>query len=109
MDWKNKFEQELDMAAAARERGNEGQARVCARRAAGVVAREYFRRLGRPLRSPSAYDVLNDLMTMDDLPAQARQAVESLTRRVSEEFDLPEGMDLLRDARSLAASLLAQD
>ncbi len=46
------------MALAARGRGNEGQARVCARRAAGVAVREYFLRLGIPIVNPGAYDLL---------------------------------------------------
>jgi hypothetical protein len=47
------------MAVEVRARGNEGQARVCARRAAGAVLREYFQRRGLPVRSPSAYDLWN--------------------------------------------------
>jgi len=108
MNWKNKFEQELILAATARERGNEGQARVCARRAAGVVAREYFERQGRSMHSPSAIDLLNDLLKVDGLSEQARNAAENLTLRVTEEFKLPEGIDLLRDVRVLAANLLSE-
>jgi hypothetical protein len=70
------------------------------------VVREYFERLGRPLRSPSAYDLLNDLLTLADLPAQARESAQMLVLRVTEEFTLPAGMDLLREARALADSLL---
>jgi len=33
---------EFKHAEQARSRGNEGQARVCARRAVGIAAREYF-------------------------------------------------------------------
>ena len=39
MEWKTKFEQEMGLAKTARARGNEGQARVCARRAAGALER----------------------------------------------------------------------
>jgi hypothetical protein len=106
MDWKTKFDREMELAAQARMRGNEGQARVCARRAAGAVAREYFSRLGLPVRSPSAMDLIRDLLALDGLPVPVRRAAENLTLRVSEDFDLPAGMDLLRDARSLAAGLL---
>jgi hypothetical protein len=109
MNWKIKFEQELDMARAARARGNEGQARVCARRAAGVAAREYFQRSGLSPRSTSAYDLLNDLLASDSLSPRARHAAEALTQRVTEEFKLPEELDLSLEARALAASLLPQD
>jgi hypothetical protein len=109
MDWKNKFEDELGMADAARGRGNEGQARVCARRAAGVVVREYFQRIGRAPSSSSAYDALNELLTMEVLPIRARQAAEALTQRVTDQFRLPDNLDLLSEARALAASLLPKD
>ncbi|MBM2849365.1 MAG: hypothetical protein HW418_2307 [Anaerolineales bacterium] len=40
-------ERELAQAHKARAAGNEGQARVCARRAAGIALREWYkRRLG---------------------------------------------------------------
>jgi hypothetical protein len=106
MDWQNKFDQELEMAGAARGRGNEGQARVCARRAAGVAVREYFQRLGRSARSQGAYDLLAELLLIEALPGRARQAAENLTLRVSEEFKLPDGIDLIADARALAVSLI---
>jgi hypothetical protein len=73
------------------------------------VVREYFGRLGLPLRSPSAYDLLKDLLAVADLPSPARQSAEMLTLRVTEEFSLPAGVDLLREARALAASLLPRD
>ena len=51
-DWKVEVETEFERAKAARARGNEGQARVCARRAAGIASeeREELRRLRRENR-----------------------------------------------------------
>jgi len=58
MDWQTEIEAEFEKAEGARRRGNEGQARVCARRAAGIAIREYLTRRGaRPLII-SAYDLL---------------------------------------------------
>ena len=48
MDWQAEIQAELEKAQQARARGNEGQARVCARRAAGIAAREYFALARRP-------------------------------------------------------------
>ena len=42
---------EFERAASARRKGNEGQARVCARRAAGIAIREYLIRRGTRLRA----------------------------------------------------------
>ena len=106
MDWKKKFSQEIQMAVQARARGNEGQARVCARRAAGEAAREYFQRRGASVRTSSAYDLLKALLEIPDLPAAARREAELLTMRVTEAFQLPVEVDLLQSAAVLAASLL---
>ena len=106
MDWKNKFVSEIQMAVDVRARGNEGQARVCARRAAGVVLREYFQRRGLPVRSSSAYDLLKDLLSLPNLPDAVYRAAEYLTLRVTEEFKLPVAVDLIQEAWTLAESLL---
>ena len=59
MDWQTDIEAEFEKAEQARARGNEGQARVCARRAAGIAIREYLTRRGICPPSASAYDLLN--------------------------------------------------
>ncbi|MGC1377197.1 MAG: hypothetical protein WA821_13285 [Anaerolineales bacterium] len=104
--WQEKFKQEIDHANEVRARGNEGQARVCARRAAGIVIREYFARRGIRAASPSAYDLLKELLEMDDLPAEARRSAEYLTLRVTEEFKLPVDVDLVQEALTLCERLL---
>lgn len=106
MDWKYKFDLEIQMAVEVRARGNEGQARVCARRAAGVVVREYFQRRGLPFHTSSAYDILKELLEFPGLPDDARRSAEYLTLRVTEEFKLPVSVDLVLAARTLAESLL---
>jgi hypothetical protein len=105
-DWKIALEKELQMAAAANVRGNEGQARVCARRAAGVVIREYFLRRGLSSRTSSAFDLLQTLLEIPGIPEEARRAAEYLTLRVNEEFKLPVNADLVEEARTLCKSLL---
>jgi hypothetical protein len=109
MDWKIKFDQELEMAADARRRGNEGQARVCARRAAGAVAREYFQRHGLHVGSASAYDLIQDLSVVPGLPASASQALEYLAMRVTQKFELPVNVDLTLQAGILAECLLGPE
>jgi HEPN domain-containing protein len=99
---------EFEQAAQARARGNEGQARVCARRAAGIAARAYLTRRGKIIRTPSAYDVLNLLAEDSTLSAELRQIARHLTLRVDEEFKLPPNMDLMAEARKLCEELLNQ-
>jgi HEPN domain-containing protein len=104
-NWKNDYQHEIEMALAARQRNNEGQARVCARRAAGAAIRAYYQQRGESIRTPGAYDLLKMLMEDLTLPAAVRQSAANLTLRVNEAFELPEGLDLVKEAESIAAAL----
>ena len=101
-----KLEMEFKRAKQARANGNEGQARVCARRAAGIAAREYFIRKGDNPGNTSAYDLLSRLKDDPLLPYNLKLIAEHLTLRVTEEFKLPVNADLVADARKLCDELL---
>jgi predicted phage-related endonuclease len=105
-DWKEDIEGELERAEQARARGNEGQARVCARRAAGIAAREYFTRRGERVRTSSAYDLLNLLKDDPRLSRDLKLIAEHLTLRVNEEFKLPVNLDLIAEAKKFCEELL---
>jgi hypothetical protein len=106
MDTKSNIRLELERAAQSRAKGNEGQARVCARRAAGIAVREYFAQRGTQVKSASAYDLLNILKDDPLLPNELKQTVEHLTMRVTEEFKLPVQADLIAEAQKLCDWLL---
>ncbi len=108
-DWKTKLEKEFQMAVNARARNNEGQARVCARRAAGIAVREYLSRRGVRALSSSAYDLLNSLSEQADVPPGVLQSAEYLTVRVNEQFKLPVEADLIQEARTLCELLLPDE
>jgi hypothetical protein len=95
---------ELEKARRARAAGNEGRARVCARRAAGWVAREYLTAREIPAGS-DAFEALQSLMSQPGLAPDLRRAAEELTRRVDQDFSLPDGMDLIAAAVKLIAGL----
>ncbi len=113
MDIYEKIRLELEQADAARAAGNEGRARVCARRAAGMAAREFldrhkdwpFDEFGGSHRSESAYDLLQRLTELPGLPAEVQQAAVYLTLRVNEDFSLPVAVDLIAEARRLCTKL----
>jgi len=105
-DWKTDLQREFEMAQAARARGNEGQARVCARRAAGISLREYFHRRGSVARTRSAYDLLQEFTELDDTPPDLREIARHLTLRVTDEFKLPMEVDLVEEAQTLCERLL---
>jgi len=107
-DWKEKLQKEFERAEFARVHGNEGQARVCARRAAGIAIREYYARRGQTVRTSSAYDLLNLLKEEPHLSPELKQAAIYLTLRVTEEFKLPVDADLLDEARKLCDGLLPE-
>ncbi len=98
-EWRNEFDVEIARAESARAKNNEGQARVCARRAAGAVVREYFKRRGIPVRTPSAHEALKLLAEQAQLSPPLKRAADLLILRVDEGFQLPAGVDLIAEAR----------
>jgi hypothetical protein len=108
-DWKNYLAVEFERAEVARAAGNEGQARVCARRAAGIALREYYSRHGWTLHRPGAYELLLDFIGSDFAPAALRQLAAPLTVRVNEQFNLPLDIDLVMSARHLCAALFPDE
>jgi HEPN domain-containing protein len=106
MNWETQIEAEFKKAEEARARGNEGQARVCARRAAGIAIREYLTRHGIRPPSTSAYDLLNQIKEEPHLPPDLKRIADHLTVRVTEEFKLPVDADLVAEARKFCEELL---
>lgn len=97
---------EFQRAAQARAKNNEGQARVCARRAAGIAIRDFLTRRGTHIPSTSAYDLLNLIKDEPLLPPDLKLVADHLTLRVTEEFKLPIEADLVAEARLLCDWLL---
>jgi hypothetical protein len=105
-DFNAQLRKEFEKAQQARINKNEGQARVCARRAAGIAIREYLTRNGTRVPSMSAYDLINLLKEDAQLPPDMKLIVDHLTVRVTEEFQLPFDADLVAEARILCDWLL---
>jgi len=104
--WRTGYTQEIARAQSARLAGNEGMARVCARRAAGIVIGEYLHRRGLIRPGPSALQRLKLLESMPDLDPQVKQAVGHLLLSVDKDHRLPPHIDLLSEAQWLAHALL---
>lgn len=99
------IETELEKAESARRAGNEGQARVCARRAAGIAARTFLTRHRVRMGNTSAYAALQALAEFPGLSPDLRMAAQHLTTRLTEAFTLPVEADLIADARKLIGGL----
>lgn len=104
-----RFQDELARAETARAAGNEGMARVCARRAAGLVVNAYLRHRRLPLPGPSAYDSLRYLVGLPDLPENIRDVAEHFLLRITPDHNLPVNADLVAEARWLKRQLLDRD
>ncbi len=102
----SQIETEFERAAQARAKNNEGQARVCARRAAGIAIRDYLTRRNIHIPSTSAYDLLNLIKEDTLLPPDLKLVADHLTLRVTEEFKLPVEADLVAESRLLCDWLL---
>lgn len=103
--WSEEIRHELELAAQAEAAGNQGRARVCARRAGGVAAREFLAQRDEAIQGESAYDLLKRLSEAESIPEAARRSAALLTLRVDEEFKLPPGVDLVLEARRLCRAL----
>jgi hypothetical protein len=104
--WKTQTQLELNLAESARAKGNEGKARVCARRAAGHIAGEYLLRQGFAVPSTSAYVLLQQLESIPHLGPQAREIVHYFLIHVNQDHKLPDDIDLIAEVRWLAQALL---
>ena len=100
---------ELHMAATARSGGNEGKARVCARRAAGWAIRGWLKRRGLRQRGQSAHRYLEGAVLDRSLPAHIRTSAAHLVLRINEDHALPIDADVLDDAQVLVDFFLALD
>jgi hypothetical protein len=100
--------EELERGFSARSAGNEGRARVCARRAAGAALREFSRLTGQgrsDVATGSAYDLLSAVQDLEQIPLAVKEAARYLITKVDENHRLPGDIDLLQQARVLADEL----
>jgi len=99
------IEAEMRMARQSRARGNEGQARVCARRAAGLAIQIYRNRSGNADRPVSAYGLLRWFASVPGVEDGLRASAERLAMRVTHDHVLPHPQDPLADAMFLIQGL----
>ena len=108
-EWFFKYRRELDRGHRARQEGNEGMARVCARRAAGELVREYFHRHNIPVSSPSALNLLKILAQATEVSPRVREIATHFVWQITTEHILPGDVDLLAEIEWLEKELLGED
>jgi hypothetical protein len=109
IEWKNHTVEELKQAENSRQQGNEGRARVCARRAAGHVAGEYLGRCGMQVDTMNALTRLKVMLTRTELSPQTMSTLEHFLIHTTPEHNLPMEADLIEDVKFLARELLDED
>lgn len=100
--WKEEFDNEISHGITAREKGNEGMARVCARRAVGIFVNEFLSRHGYENQSISAYDQLSRFTSLPEVDEQAKTISNHFLLKVDSNHNLPDDVDLIVEAQWLA-------
>ena len=99
------IEQELAAAQAAQQDGNDGKARVCARRAVALATDLWLARLPMPLLRGDAMAQLREIQQNASFPLPIRQAAERLSTPVTNQHTDPFTTDPIADARLIIAYL----
>lgn len=107
-NWRELTNQELEMARASRRSGNEGRARVCARRAAGHVVGEYLTRNEIDLGTESALERLRFLYSYPDTNPFQKEIIGHFLVHTTPEHQLPIDADLVAEVDLLARQLLGE-
>jgi hypothetical protein len=90
---------ELTQGAHAKEIGNIGQARVCARRACGMAIEHWLEFHPHKNWGASAITMLTKLQEDHRMPKEIRDAAERLTKRVDNNFETGIEEDPLNDGK----------
>ncbi|NMB58450.1 MAG: hypothetical protein GYA12_04720 [Chloroflexi bacterium] len=88
-------ESELNTARLARSQGNEGKARVCARRAAGKALNAVGVASGPPLAA------IRFFLETQSMPDEVRVACTHLIATVNDSYQMDDGIDLIADAEMI--------
>lgn len=104
-----RIDKELATAELARASGNEGMARVCARRAAGIAISYWLKRHPHRGWGVDAMSQLRRLQVETTINQTVRNAAERLTTRITAQFASAFSTDPIEDSRIIINHLLQQD
>jgi hypothetical protein len=99
------IEQELAVAEVARQNGNDGKARVCARRAVALATEAWLARLPLPRWRGDAMAHLRQIQQDASFPLPIRQAAERLSTSVTRQHAAPITTDPVADAKLIIVHL----
>ncbi len=90
---------ELNRAAEALKEGNDGMARVCARRASGIAITYWLQNNPREGYGESAMNQLRSIQKDETVPEEIKEAAERLTTHVKNKSDSPFSDNPIEDAK----------
>ncbi len=99
MRWGKQIEQELAKAAAGLRDGNDGLARVCARRAVGLGAQNWAERSGSRTWPGDAMKQLRKIQEEEAFPLEVREAAQRLLTKVTQRDQTLVSTDPIADAQ----------
>ena len=100
------IEHDLATAENARALGNEGRARVCARRAAGIAIQVYYRSRGEQLNKNNVIDGLLKIKNDPLVDPNWKDFADLLLMRVTKNHSLPVQKDLIEETRRFFAEIV---
>jgi hypothetical protein len=101
------IQEELLLAKQSREEGNEGRARVCARRAAGAAAQGFLLQAGFGDQLGNVLESLQAMKGAMTLPERVEKAIDCLLLKVDPDHNLPLDVDLISEAEKVIQFLLS--
>ena len=100
-----RIEHELISASIALTAGNDGKARVCARRAAGQAITWFCSEFPRPASQIDVMSQLRHLKDDESFSSVVRDAAVRLSTRITERFTYPFSTDPIDDARIIVNAI----
>ncbi|MEC4675179.1 MAG: hypothetical protein VST68_13400 [Nitrospirota bacterium] len=105
MNWREQIEQELAKAATGLREGNDGLARVCARRAVALGAQNRMERSGVSAPPADAMHQLRKIQEDEEFPLWVREVAQRLLTKVTQRDQVPMSTDPIADARLILTYL----
>lgn len=103
MSRSEQIEHELAKAAGGLREGNDGLARVCARRAVALGAQAWVQRGPRKSWQTDSMSQLRQIQQEASFPLHVRQAAERLLTKVTQREQAPFSTDPIADAKRILA------
>ncbi len=105
MPWPEQIVQELAKASKGLEEGNDGLARVCARRAVALAGQHRFEQQILPAWQGDAMQQLRQIREETRFPLSVREASQRLMTKITEQSTSPMTTDPITDAQIILEHL----